>query len=93
MFSKHLDTRLFLIGIFLEKSNRYESFREFLATKFLSVLVKHISQHWAICIISKNHWAINFQRLGSCPMAPPLGTPMSRSDRSVAEACENLDQG
>lgn len=43
----------FLIGTLLEKNNRYESFREDLATKFLSVLVKHISQHWAIGIISK----------------------------------------
>ena len=46
-----------------------------LATKFLSVLVKHISQHWAICIISKNHWAINFQTLGYCPMAPSPPPP------------------
>ena len=41
----------FLIGKLLEKNHRYESVRQDLTTKFLSVLVKHISQRWAISII------------------------------------------
>jgi hypothetical protein len=32
--------------------------------------LKHF-QYWAISTIPKNHWSINFQGLGNCPMPPP----------------------
>ena len=56
----------FLIGTLLEKNHRCESIRQDLATKFLFVLVKYISQYWTIFIISKNDWAI-----AQCPPPPP----------------------
>jgi hypothetical protein len=35
-----------------------------------------IFSQWAIAIISKNQWPINFGLVGDCPIAHPLDTPL-----------------
>ncbi len=84
MFSKHLGIRLFSDrSTTREKNTDVKVSDRIFPLSFCLCLLFNISQHWAICIIAKNRWAINFPALGNCPMAPPLDTPLSVINKNV----------